>query len=215
MSIAHLTTERRIALLRPMVEDGSTLEKVASDIDLPLHIARKVADMYGYPIPERMSHALAQLERLVAVSNGGRSQMVGQVQPLRTVPVRPSPPRVIAPPPQDSITTVSQDGTAEPVGLEHLLSRARRSTVPATVTLGKKVDAMVTLLRDRIESEETALAAKAKAKADQEAKRKRRQELKAELAALEGSHPCPDPDCPKVFTYPKRLASHMEKTGHA
>lgn len=203
MSIAQVSTERRISLLRELVEEAHSLEKAAENIGgMPLRTAREVADMYGYPIMERMSHSLLELQR-----------MIGQAPP--------KPSQVVTPPKPGGFETFQRPTTTRGATLDNnslsdLWARAEESPNLTTQAMGKRLHERVDALIERLDAEEQAMAIKAVAEAEAAEKRRKVEELKAQLAELDvpDAHPCPHPGCSKVYAYPKRLASHREKEGH-
>jgi hypothetical protein len=202
VSVKDVAVERKIALLEPMVTALWTLEHAADAIDLPLPLAREVAELHGYPDIPRMGHHLDHLRAMV----GKPSPMAQVAKSLANVKIKPPDLSGFKPP-----APRHTDVTPEPVYLEHLLARARRSRHMATQNIADRIERMVKDLEKRVVKEEQERAEKERA-AQLEAKRAERlAELKAEMAALGGALACPHPECTKVYRYPAALAKHQDK----
>jgi uncharacterized C2H2 Zn-finger protein len=207
VSLTSVSVERKIALIEPMVTELVTLEKAAADIDLPLALAREVAELHGYPDLGRMSGHLAHLETMA----GKPSKPAPASSSANTLSVAQKMGKAI-----QRATDASHDGTrdVEHTYLEHLLVRARRSHSSALHAMADRVEKLVKDLETRVTKEEGAQRERDKAKALAAARVKRRQELKAELAALDGDRstlPCPHPACDKVYKYAAALSKHIDK----
>lgn len=204
MSVKDVAVERKIALIEPMVTELWTLEHAADYIDLPLPLAREVAEQHGYPDLVRLGHALDHLKSMLGKKKQP-SPTVGAMKALADIKIKP----VHIPTITEHLS--SQDVTPEPVYLEHLLARARRSRHMATQNIADRLERMVKDLEKRVAKEEAERAEKERAEKLAELKAERLAELKAEMAALGGALACPHPACTKVYRYAAALSKHQEK----